>query len=240
MKLRLSLAVCFLGLWGGVVLAQEAIPLPTSETPNTAVESYPEKRYFSKTWNTEVISNVTKPTLTVYKPAAGARNGTGVVICPGGGFMALSINSEGVDVAKFLAARGVTAFVLKYRLAHTGEDATQEFLTLFTDKDKFGAMLAKVVPLSIADGLEAVTYVKKHAAEWGISADRVGIIGFSAGGTLAAAVGLRYTPEGPAFVRGANLWRCRYVQGCTCANRCSSYVFGGGHRRSTWIGDGQR
>jgi acetyl esterase/lipase len=177
------------------------IPLHTGEAPKTAGESYPEKQYFSKTWNTEVVSNVTKPTLTVYKPTAGASNGTGVVICPGGGFMALSINSEGVDVAKFLTARGVTAFVLKYRLAHTGEDATEEFLTLFADKDKFGKMLAKVVPLSIADGLGAVTYVKKHASEWGISADRVGIIGFSAGGTVAAAVGLRYTPEGrPSFV----------------------------------------
>ncbi len=92
-------------------------------------------------------------------------------------------------------------FVLKYRLAHTGEDATQEFATLFADKTKFGEMLAKTVPLSIADGLAAVAYVRKHASDWGLSADRVGIIGFSAGGTVAAAVGMRYSTEGrPAFV----------------------------------------
>ena len=97
---------------------------------NSTQESYPEKEYFSKIWNTEVVTNVTKPSLTVFKPSPELRNGTALVICPGGGFMALSINSEGNDVAKYVAARGVTAFVLKYRLAHTGEDATQEFVAM--------------------------------------------------------------------------------------------------------------
>jgi acetyl esterase/lipase len=115
--------------------------------------------------------------------------------------MALSINSEGIDVAKWLAARGVTAFVLKYRLAHTGEDATQEFGAMFEDKQKFGEMLSKAVPLAIADGLAAVTYVRAHASDWDISPDKVGIIGFSAGGTVAAGVGLRYAPDSrPTFV----------------------------------------
>jgi acetyl esterase/lipase len=115
--------------------------------------------------------------------------------------MALSIESEGNDVAKYLAAKGITAFVLKYRLAHTGDDATQEFAALFADMPKFEEMLAKVAPLSAADGLAAVTYVRQHASEWGVSPDRVGIIGFSAGGTVTAEVAFRYTPEGrPAFV----------------------------------------
>src|SRR5579862_1094128 len=114
--------------------------------------------------------------------------------------MALSINSEGIDVAKYLAAKGVTAFVLKYRLAHTGEDATQEFAALFTDRQKFDETVSKVVPLAIADGLASVTYVRKHASEWGVSPDRVGIIGFSAGGAVTASVAFHYAPEGrPAF-----------------------------------------
>jgi acetyl esterase/lipase len=183
------------------VAAQAVIPLQTSMAPGSTQENYPEKEYFSKIWGTEVVTNVTKPSLTVFKPSPELRNGTAVVICPGGGFMALSINSEGIDVAKYMAARGVTAFVLKYRLAHTGEDATQEFVTMFADKQKFQQMSAKVVPLSIADGLAAVTYVRQHASEWGVSADRVGIIGFSAGGTVAAGVAFRYLAEGrPAFV----------------------------------------
>jgi len=129
------------------------------------------------------------------------RNGTALVIVPGGGFMALSITSEGTDLAKYVAARGVTAFVLKYRLAHTGEDATQEFGVIVADHQKFREMADKIFPLAEADGLEAVVYVRQHAAEWGVSPDRVGIVGFSAGGAVTAAVAFHYTPEGrPAFV----------------------------------------
>lgn len=181
--------------------AQEVIPLYAGVAPGSTQESYPEKEYFSKTWNTEIVTNVTKPTLTVFKPAAELRNGTAVVICPGGGFMALSIASEGTDVAKYLAAKGVTAFVLKYRLAHTGEDAPQEFAALWADKQKFKEMMEKEAPLAAADGLAAVTYVRQHASQFGVSPDRVGIIGFSAGGSVTDEVALHYTPEGrPAFV----------------------------------------
>jgi len=181
--------------------AQEIIPLYNSTPPGSAAESYPEKQYFSKSWNTEVVANVTKPSLTVFKPLPEQKNGTAAVVVPGGGFMALSINSEGVDVAKYLAAKGVTAFVLKYRIAHTGGDATEEFAALYGDKAKFSETIGKVIPLSIADGVAAVTYIRKHAAELGVSPDRVGIIGFSAGGTVTMGVAYQYAPEGrPAFV----------------------------------------
>jgi acetyl esterase/lipase len=193
--------ICLLALLASSLSAQEVIHLYSGAAPGSEDWNYPEKQYFSKTWNTEVVSNVTQPTLTVYKPDPAVANGTSIVICPGGGFMALSINSEGIEVAKWLAAKGVTAFVLKYRLAHTGEDATKEFLESFQDQRKFKEMMDKIVPLSIADGLAAMAYVRKHAADWGLASDRVGIIGFSAGGTVTMGVGLRYTPESrPAFV----------------------------------------
>src|SRR5947209_3434214 len=144
--------VCVAMFLAGRVAAQDVIPLYPGVAPGSTPETYPEKQYFSKTWNTEVVANVTKPTLTVFKPAAELRNGTAVVIAPGGGFMALSINSEGNDVAKYLTERGVTAFVLKYRLAHTGDDATQEFTAMFQDRAKFQELIGKIVPLSIADG----------------------------------------------------------------------------------------
>ena len=161
--------------------------------PGSTQENYPEKEYFSKVWNTEVVANVTKPTLTVFKPSPELKNGTALVICPGGGFMALSIASEGTDVAKYMAARGVTAFVLKYHLAHTGEDATQEFTDMYRRQAEISCDGGKVIPLAIDDGLAAVTYVRQHASEWGVSPDRVGIIGFSAGGGV--------TPELPSITR---------------------------------------
>jgi acetyl esterase/lipase len=202
MKTPVLRTLCVFLLIATYASAQDVIPLYPGTPPGSTPETYPEKEYFSKVWNTEVVTNVTKPTLTVFKPAPGTANGTAIVICPGGGFMALSINSEGIDVAKYLAARGVTAFVLKYRLTHTGEDATQEFTDLFEkDKPKFQEMIGKVIPLTIADGLASVTYVRQHASELGTSLDRVGIIGFSAGGTVSAGVAYRYAPEGrPAFV----------------------------------------
>jgi acetyl esterase/lipase len=201
MKTFLVRMLCVVWVLAVVAAAQDVIPLYPGLAPGSVAESYPEKQYFSKIWNTDVVANVTRPTLTVFRPAAELRNGTAVVVCPGGGFMALSINSEGFDVAKYLAAKGVTAFVLKYRIAHTGEDATQEFMTLFADRAKFKEMMDKVVPLSIADGLAAMTYVRAHAAEFGVAADRVGIVGFSAGGAVTAGVAFQYAPEGrPAFV----------------------------------------
>jgi len=202
MKTVILRTLCLVLFTAAVAAAQDVIPLYPGTPPGSTPETYPEKEYFSKVWNTEVVSNVTKPTLTVFKPAPASANGTAIVVCPGGGFMALSITSEGTDVAKYLAARGVTAFVLKYRLAHTGDDATQEFTDLYEkDKPKFQEMVGKVIPLTIADGLAAVTYVRQHALQWGVSPDRVGIIGFSAGGTVAAGVAYHYAPEGrPAFV----------------------------------------
>ncbi len=198
MLLRTLLVFLFLAT---SAVGQEVIPLYQGTPPGSTPENYPEKEYFSKVWNTEVVSNVTKPSLTLFKPSADSKNGSAIVICPGGGFMALSIDSEGNDVAKYLAERGVTSFVLKYRVAHTGDDATQEFATLYADRPKFQQTVGTVIPLAIADGLAAVTYVRQHASQWGISPDRVGIIGFSAGGTVAAGVAFRYAPEGrPAFV----------------------------------------
>ena len=181
--------------------AQDVVPLYPGTPPGSTQENYPEKQYFSKVWNEGVVANVTRPTLTIFKPSPELKNGTAVVICPGGGFMALSIATEGANVGKYLAAKGVTAFVLKYRLAHTGEDATQEFGALYADRPKYDEMIKNVTPLALADGLAAVAYVRQHAAEWGISPDHVGIIGFSAGGFIVAEVAVQYAPEGrPAFV----------------------------------------
>src|SRR5580692_12141329 len=148
MKIFAFRLLCILLLLVSVASAQDVVPLYPGVAPGSTQENYPEKAYFSKAWNTDVVTNVTRPTLMVFKPSPELKINTAVVICPGGGFMALSIASEGTDVAKYLAARGVTAFVLKYRLAHTGEDATQEFGPLFADPEKLHEMRAKILHLA--------------------------------------------------------------------------------------------
>jgi len=201
MKTFVRRRLCLVVFLASLAAAQDVIPIYQGTPPGSSPENYPEKAYFSKLWKTDVVSNVSKPSLMVFKPSAELRNGTALVICPGGGFMALSISSEGTDVAKYMVAKGVTAFVLKYRLAHTGEDATQEFAAAIAEHDKFRQIVGSVIPLALADGRAAVTYVRQHASEWGVSPDRVGMIGFSAGGAVAGDVAFHYTPEGrPAFV----------------------------------------
>jgi len=196
--------VLFLATLGA---AQDVIPLYPGTAPGSTQENYPEKEYFSKFSNREVVANVTKPSLTVFRPSPELRNGTAVVICPGGGFMALTIKGEGTEVAKYMTARGVTAFVLKYRLAHTGEDADREFAALIGDRQKYRETVEKIVPLAVADGLAAVTYVRQHASEWGVSPGRIGIMGFSAGGRVTAGVAFHYLPEGrPDFVAPIYGW----------------------------------
>jgi len=113
----------------------------------------------------------------------------------------LSINSEGIDVAKWLAARGVTAFVLRYHLVPTGDDGVKEVMTKITDRQKMEAATSAVIPLAVADGKAAVSYVRSHASEYSVSPTRIGLMGFSAGGTVTASVAFDYTAESrPDFV----------------------------------------
>jgi acetyl esterase/lipase len=193
-----------LALWLGLAAtanAQQVIRLSSVAGPDSLKWTQQEKEYFSPIWNTQVVTNVSQPTLTVYAPAAGTANGTAVVIAPGGGFHALSINSEGIDVARWLNARGVTAFVLKYRLVPTGEDGVKEVMMKINNPKKMDEDNAALVPLAIADGLAAVTYVRKHASEFGISPTRIGLMGFSAGGTVTSGVVFNYTAESrPDFI----------------------------------------
>lgn len=125
----------------------------------------------------EFRQNVSVPTLTVVRPAQGQANGTAMLVLPGGAFVGLAWNLEGTDVARWLASRGITAFVLKYRVRHWPvpagvkiEKPIDYFPVLETGRN-----------LAVADASEAVRLVRKSAAQYGIRPDRVGMIGFSAG-----------------------------------------------------------
>lgn len=121
-----------------------------------------------------VITNVVTPTLTAYLPPRGEATSTGIIIAPGGGFVALAMDQGGNDVARWLQQHGIAAFVLKYRLVHKTADGIPAM-----DQDTAGRY-------GIADGIQAVKVVREHAAEWGILPHRVGFIGFSAGAMVAS------------------------------------------------------
>ena len=174
---------------------QKVIQLYDGPAPGSESWNWNEAENDNNSWQTKVVYNVTKPTLTVFVPEVDKANGTAVIIAPGGGFHALSINSEGLDVAKWLVQKGVTCFVLKYRLVHVlSNDPTAEFAGKMGKKE-FDDDVSKVMPLVIADGRNAIAWVRKHAAEYKIEANRVGIMGFSAGGTVASSTLFGYTKE---------------------------------------------
>ena len=201
MKLLRGVALPFLLVLGSPLGAQRVIPLYSGPAPGSESWTQQEREYYSPAWKTGIVANVTRPSLTAYLPAPDKATGTAVVICPGGGFHALSINSEGIDVAEWLAARGVAAFVLKYRLVKTGDNAPADFDASMKTPGGFETATRGVIPLAVADGRNAVAYVRAHAAEFGVSPDRVGLMGFSAGGTIVAAVAYQYDKGSrPAFL----------------------------------------
>lgn len=112
------------------------------------------------------VANVVNPSITVYK--ASKPNGMTIIMCPGGGYARLAMDHEGHDMAPWLNAQGITYVVLKYRMPNGHYE----------------------VPLSDAE--QAIRLVRQHAAEWGVRPDRVGIMGASAGGHLAASLATLY------------------------------------------------
>ncbi|MBX9623751.1 MAG: alpha/beta hydrolase [Gemmataceae bacterium] len=134
--------------------APEVVPLWDGKAPHAVGESAADK-----------------PTLTVFRPDK--PNGAAVVICPGGGYGFLADDHEGKQAAEFFAGRGVTAFVLKYRI---------------TGKDRPGPLH----PAPLADAQRALRLVRHRAKDYGVDPGRVGIMGFSAGGHLASSAGTHF------------------------------------------------
>ena len=211
MKLH-ALFVCALAL-GAPLIAQEIGAAERPLDADKVIAIYPGVAPGSERWawkeqvsdppwggrGGRLVRNVVRPTLTLFQPPNSARSTrTAVIIAPGGGFRWLSIDSEGYDVARALAARGVTALVLKYRLQHTADDEAAfqsesiAFLKAVADaaksadgqgaKPKMPTMPSLTDNVGTKDGVAAVRYVRAHAAELGVDANRIGIVGFSAGG----------------------------------------------------------
>lgn len=147
----------------GLCMGQRSIPLYPNRVPNA--RSVPDEERSDANQN---AFNVATPTLTIYTPTK--PNGTAIIVCPGGGYGTLVIKREGYEVAEAFNKLGVTAFVLKYRLP---SDKTM------TDKS--------IGPLQ--DAQQAIKVIRQRASEWQVNPNRIGIIGFSAGGHLASTAG---------------------------------------------------
>ncbi|NAY90389.1 alpha/beta hydrolase fold domain-containing protein [Muricauda sp. JGD-17] len=187
--------------------AQEIVKLPVDENPSvewtTAIN-----QYYSPIWQTEVVTNVSEPSLQVFRPNEEINTGTSVIIAPGGGLYALSINNEGSEVAKWLNQKGITAFILQYRLVPTGQDGVAEITDLsINNPDKIGEEVAKVLPYSIEDGLNAIEHVRANAVTYGVDPSKIGFMGFSAGGAVTVGVGYNYSQENrPNFLVPVYYW----------------------------------
>jgi acetyl esterase/lipase len=168
--------------------------------------------------NAAMLRNVSQPTLTVYRPTNGKPNGIGVIVCPGGGWRILAWEHEGLDVVRWLAQRGYTAFLLKYRVRGTPPmqaeyDAQMAKLYLHIDVTRRGRSAARamgdIVPYesiraareaAADDGRRAIAIVRERAKEWDVDPAKLGMIGFSAGAFLVVDVALDPRAAPLAFV----------------------------------------
>ncbi|AOS44316.1 Acetylxylan esterase precursor [Lacunisphaera limnophila] len=140
----------------------EAIPLWPEGVPNLRTDLGAEQLVEGR------LTQVTVPTLSLSRPEAGQANGTALIICPGGGYGSLSLEFEGHTYARWFNRLGITTFVLKYRLKEYGH------------------------PAALQDALRAVRLVRSRAAEFGLDPLRIGLLGSSAGGHVAATAGTLY------------------------------------------------
>ena len=197
---KIKLIACLLFICFSSKAQQKVIQLYDGPAPGSENWTYNEQEYHAG-GNDALIYNVSHPTLTVYPADKTIATGTAVIVCPGGGFYILAEIHEGTDVAHWLNKKGITVFVLKYRLGQSLTDNPGKELSGNMKKSDFGKKIASVIPLSIADGRAAIQYVRTHTKEYGIDPERIGIMGFSAGGTVAASTAFNYTTENrPDFV----------------------------------------
>jgi acetyl esterase/lipase len=173
--IRLQMAAIVIA-WSSAALAQAPgtppspaeIPLYPGAAPGSEKWDWQEKSVTTPN-GLPIVSDVVRPVLLHYPVEKGKSVGTAMIVAPGGGFRALMMSYEGADVARKLNAMGVDAFVLKYRLVHNGPGAPAR---------------EEVVKLAGEDGRQAVRLVRERAREFGYRTDRVGMIGFSAGGMV--------------------------------------------------------
>lgn len=198
-KIFLSLIVFHIFLIG---LSQDTIALPNENATGTRWVGS-EQNFYSTAWKTQVVTNVSSPSMEIFRPDPALNNGTSVIIAPGGGLYVLGIMGEGTDVAKWLNTKGITAFVLKYRLVPTdGKNGVQQLADVsMKGASELEKKVAPVLPLAITDGLNAIAYIRDNAQKLEVDPNKIGFMGFSAGGSVTMGVTFNYNDRNrPDFI----------------------------------------
>jgi acetyl esterase/lipase len=202
----------------GTMYPMEAPAEPNAIPLNTGgVEGSAAREIWFRQWGDPMVRNVTTATLTPFLPDPDKANGAAVIVAPGGGFMWLSMGNEGWEVAEALRARGVAAFVLKYRLrptAPTAAEFEQQMNNLFAGAARppppppaaggaappAGGPFAFSLADQVEDATAAFAMIRARAAEWHVDPNRIGMVGFSAGAGTTMATTMQAPDTRPAFI----------------------------------------
>ncbi|WP_311271134.1 alpha/beta hydrolase [Sphingobium sp. WCS2017Hpa-17] len=185
-----------------VPVQSDAIELGTGPLPDAKAKESWHRQYGS-----QFARNVTVATLTPFLPDPDKASGAAIVVAPGGGFRTLSMDNEGYDVARALAARGIAAFVIKYRLRQTPADMAgfeKSMQEMFSGAARAPLPAANNAAIDLApqlaDSTAAFRLIRSRAVQWHVDPDRIGMIGFSAGAMLTMATTLSSKDAKPAFI----------------------------------------
>jgi acetyl esterase/lipase len=182
-------------------LFSQEIQLYNGNPPGSEGLNWKEEQSNTNSLKIMTVYNVSQPTLTVFTPDKAIANGTAIIICPGGGFHFLAIDHEGTNAAKELVKKGFTVFILKYRLVHIAGNNPFDDMLNTPDHKAWDDEGLPIIPLAVADGRKAIEYVRTHASDYGVATDRIGIMGFSAGGLVTASTAFDYNSSNkPDFV----------------------------------------
>lgn len=206
-------------LLSAVICASSVIASPAASNGGVVIPLYPagtmqplgvQELHDTLDTGETLIYDVSEPTLEMYRPAPGKQNGTAVIVVPGGGFVALGYVRGGTDVARALAERGITAFVLKHRTVPSGDGPMRVPAVHMKEMVQVMSRARTGLPVemppfagepnAVEDGARAMTLVRQRAGEWGVVPARVGMIGFSSGAYLAADLAIGPKASRPDFV----------------------------------------
>lgn len=178
------ISIFFLSVCAAKAQQGEVVHIWPGNVPGEKSVKHPAELYPDSSGNVVRVTNITDPVMTVFRPEAKNNTGMAVIVCPGGGNKYLALNSEGDEIAAWLNTLGITAFVLQYRVPMKQNGALQDIQ-------------------------RAVRIVRDRCSKWSLNTDKIGVMGFSAGGNLAARSAVLFNEKSYEMVDDADTASCR-------------------------------